>query len=277
MNIAAIPTGIMRRNLVTAIALLCMLVATAGAHSLWVEAEDIAEVGDVLEVYSFFGHATSATGMYVPLMESTYLVAPNGERFDLPMVTGSWLPGYGWMNYVSAEVALYWPGDYVFAAQREPGVYDTAWHGTESNPQLYCDSAKSIIHCGDDEVASPNWNAGFPLEITFEEAPYTVKSGDNFSGTITYEGEPVSADFCASYWTWDAHSSPDVQRGISGEDGKFTVNLNNGGLWAICAEYDVEEPGEWTADHDLGIFYKAGDVLPYNSVHCRSSLSVWVK
>ncbi len=108
---------IMRRQLATAMALLGLLVATAGAHSLWVEAEDTAEVGDVLEVYSFFGHATSATGMYVPLMDSTYLLAPNGEKLNLSMDTGSWLPGYGKMNYASAEVALYWPGDYVFASQ----------------------------------------------------------------------------------------------------------------------------------------------------------------
>jgi cobalt/nickel transport protein len=266
------PGDIMMRKLVSAVALLSLLVATAGAHSLWVEAEDTAEVGDVLEVYSFFGHATSATGMYVPLMDSTYLLAPNGEKLNLSMDTGSWLPGYGKMNYASAEVALYWPGDYVFASQRAPGVYDMAWHGLESNPQLYCDSAKSIIHCGEGE-AEPNWDAGFPLEITFEKAPYAVSSGENFSGTITYEGEPVSANFSASYWTWDAHSCPDVQKGTSSEDG----SLNNGGLWMICAEYDVQEPGEWTADHDLGTFYKAGDVLPYNSVHCRSTLSVWVK
>jgi uncharacterized GH25 family protein len=266
----------MMMKIVSMMALLGLLVASASAHSLWVEAEDTAEVGDVLDVYSFFGHATSSTGMYVPLMESTYLLAPNGERLDLSMDTGSWLPGYGKMSYSSAQVALYWPGDYVLASQRAPGVYDMAWHGAESNPQLYCDSAKSIIHCGDGE-ASPNWDAGFPLEINFDQAPYMVKSGDNFSGMITYEGEPVSADFYASYWTWDAHNSPDVLRGTSGEDGKFTVNLNNGGLWTICAEYDVEVPGEWTADHDLGIFYKAGDVLPYNSVHYRSSLSVWAK
>jgi hypothetical protein len=162
--------------------------------------------------------------------------------------------------------------DAALATQRAPGVYDMAWHGLESNPQLYCDSAKSIIHCGEGE-AEPNWDAGFPLEITFEKAPYALSSGENFSGTITYEGEPVSANFSASYWTWDAHSCPDVQKGTSSEDG----SLNNGGLWMICAEYDVQEPGEWTADHDLGTFYKAGDVLPYNSVHCRSTLSVWAK
>ena len=206
-----------------------------------------------------------------PLLHLPHLAAPNAvvglrvSRAEVKLLV-----------YAISEVALYWPGDYVFASQRSPGVYDMAWHGEESDPKLYCDSAKAIIHCGDDE-ADPNWGAGFPLEINFDVAPYQVQSGDNFSGTITYEGEPVSADYLASYWTWDAHNSPDVLRGTSGEDGKFTVNLNNGGLWAICAEYDVEEPGEWTADHDLGIFYKAGDLLPYNSVHCRSSLSVWVK
>ena len=266
----------MRRYLITLAALVAALVVSASAHSLWVEAKDTAEVGDLQEAYTFFGHATSSTGIYVPLMDSTYLVTPNGEKLDLNMQTENWLPGYGWMEYLVADTVLYWPGDYVLASQRAPGVFDMAWHGGESSPMLYCDSAKAIIHCGEGEKVH-NWDADFPLEITFEEAPYEVESGDNFTVTITYNGEPVSAECYASYWTWDAHSGPDVQRGTGDENGTFTVNLNNGGLWVIGAEYDEETPGEWTATYDSGDHFKTGDQVPYNALHCRSTLSLWVR
>ncbi len=263
----------MKRYLII-VMMMAALVATAGAHSLWVETKDMTEAGDEQRVYSFFGHASSSTGMYAPLMEGTYLVVPDGEKLDLVTETEDWLPGYGWMEYTFADAVLYWPGDYVFASQRAPGVFDMAWHGGESDPQLYCDVAKAIIHCGNGE-ATHNWNAGFPLEITFDQAPYEIEAGDNFTGAITYDGEPVSADYSAWYWTWDAHSSPDVQKGTTGEDGSFTVSLDNGGLWIIEAQYGIDTPGNWTATYDSG-HCAVGDVMPYNGMHCRSTLSVWV-
>lgn len=266
----------MRRYLIALMAFVAALVISASAHSLWVETKDTAEVGDLQEVYSFFGHATSSTGIYVPLMECTYLVTPNGEKLDLNMQTENWLPGYGWMESSIADVSLYWPGDYVLASQRAPGVYDMAWHGGESNPMLYCDSAKAIIHCGEGDKAH-NWEADFPLEIAFEQAPYEIESGDNFTFKITYDGEPVSAEYYATYWTWNAHSDPNVLRGTSNDDGTATINLGNGGLWIIGADYDVEVPGDWTATYDSGEYFKTGDLVPYNTLHCRSTLSLWVR
>ena len=180
------------------------------------------------------------------------------------------------MEYSFGNAVLYWPGDYVLAAERAPGVYDPAWHGAPSDPMLSYNFAKAVIHCGEGE-ATHEWNVGFPLEINPDQAPYEIESGDNLTCTVTYEGEPVPAEYSASYWTWDAHSSPEVQMGSAGEDGTFTVNLNNGGLWMIAASYSIPEPGNWTATYGLGDFYDVGDVMPYKTVRYKNTLSVWVR
>ncbi len=265
----------MRRQLFIAMALLGIMVATAGAHSLWVETRDMAEVGEPQTVYSFFGHTTSATGIYVPLMDAHYLIAPDGNRQDLTMDTGDWLPGFGWIGYSYAEVTPDVAGDYVFAAVRSPGVYDPAWHGSPSNPRLSASFAKAIIHVGDEEKGS--WNAGFPLEITTEVAPYEIKAGENVTFVAMYEGEPVDATHSAYYWTWDAHSGANVQTGAAGDDGEFTVNFSQGGLWLVSASYAVPGEGEWTATYDSGDHYKVGDVVPFGSTSYTSTLSVWVR
>lgn len=266
---------IMRRQLATAMALLGLLVATAGAHSLWVETRDIAEAGEPLTVYSLFGHATSSTGIYVPLMDAHYLLAPDVARQDLTMEVGDWLPGFGWIGYSFAEVTPATAGDYVFAAVRSPGVYDPAWHGSASDPRLSASFAKAIFHVGDQKVGG--WDAGFPLEVTTETAPYEIKASDNVSFVAKYEDEPVNATYSASYWTWDAHSGADVQTGSAGEDGEFSVSFTQGGLWLVSASYAIPGAGEWTATYDSAGHYKVGDVVPYNSTSYTSTLSVWVK
>lgn len=264
-----------KRYFVTTMALLSLLAISASAHSLWVETRDIADAGEPLTVYSFFGHTTSATGIYVPLMDAHYLIAPDGNRQDLTMKTGNWLPGFGWIGYSNAEVTPGVNGDYVFAAVRSPGVYDPAWHGSPSDPRLSASFAKAIIHVGDEKTGG--WNAGFPLEITTEVAPYEIRAADNITFVAMYEDEPVNATYSAYYWTWDAHSGADVQTGVAGDDGEFTVNFSQGGLWLVSTSYTIPGAGEWTATYESGDHYKVGDVVPYDSSSYTSTLSVWVR
>lgn len=264
----------MIREIVYALALLGLLVATAGAHSLWVEAEDYVEVGDVREVYSLFGHPGSSAGMYVPLMDGVYLVSPAGERIDLAMAEGTWLPGFGRIGYLSSEAAFYWPGDYVLASVRAPGVYDSGWHGGESSPMLVKDYAKAVISAG--EGGDRSWDAGFPLEVQFETAPYEVKAGDSFSAVAVFNGEPVAANYTAWYWTVDAHSSPEAQRGTAGEEGSFSVLFDKAGPWMIEIETTTDEAGEWNATYS-NPYYQEGELVTYEKVWHRSTLTLWVR
>lgn len=276
MNKKSVTRGdMMRKYIVTLMVLLSLLVVSASAHSLWVEAKDSVYADEPLNVYSFFGHATSSTGIYVPLMDATYLVDPYGQRQNLTMQTGDWLPGFGWMEYAFADVVPNLSGDYVFAAVRSPGVYDPAWHGAPSNPMLSASVAKSIIHVGDEQKGS--WNAGFPLEITTEQAPYDIEAMENVTFVVKYNDQPVNATYSASYWTWDAHSDENVQAGVASEDGEFTVNFSQGGLWLVSASYLIPGAGEWTATYDSADHYKVGDVVPYGSARYTSTLSVWAR
>jgi len=264
----------MKWNIVIAMALLSLLVAPAAAHSLWVEAEDVVEVGEVKDVYSLFGHPGSSAGMYVPLMDAFYLVSPAGERLDLATEEGTWLPGFGRIGYLSSKAAFRWPGDYVLASVRAPGVYDSGWHGGESSPMLVKDYAKAVISAG--EGGEKAWDGGFPLEVQFEAAPYEAKAGDSFSAVAVFNGEPLAANYTAWYWTVDAHSSPEAQRGTAGDDGSFSVLFEKAGPWVIEVETTTDEAGEWNATYS-NPYYQEGELVSYEKVWHRSSLTLWVR
>ena len=267
------------KSIITLLLLLILggMTMNASGHALWVESKDVAEAGATQPVYFFYGHAGSVAGFSVPLMDAAYLLTPAGERLDLAMETGDWVPGYGWVPYGYNDVALSTPGDYVFAVARSPSVYDPGWGGTQaSNPRLGYSYASMVIHAGDE--AKESWEAGVPLEIVPEKAPYEIVAKDNVTFTALWNGEPVNATFTAYYWTWDAHGGDAVQTGSAGEDGTFTVSFTQAGPWQVMASIDLNEPGKWTAtyDHSAGRF-KAGDEVDYNVVRYTNVMSVWVK
>jgi hypothetical protein len=178
---------------------------------------------------------------------------------------------------------LYRPGDYVFGLVRTPGVYDMSWHGGKSGLFLTRSFAKVIIHAGNDDQNAQNvqesqgtWDAGFPLEILPEHAPYDVKAMENLKLKVMYLKRPMKASYYASYWAWDEKGDPRVQRGTTDEDGSFSVNLNRGGMWIIDASFTQEESGTLIAE-DTRKFYKAGDVLEYKTIQVKTELTIWVR
>ena len=259
-----------KSGLIACLLLIVAMTMNASSHSLWVESRDMAKVGDSQVAYSLFGHPSSSTGMYVPLMESYFLKTPDGKKLDLKMENGTWLPGFGWMNYSYCDIALDQPGDHILASIRAPGVYDPAWHGGESSPQLVCDYAKAIIHCGD--KSSSDWDAGFPLEVVLDKAPYEMKAKDNLTGAIKFEGKPIKANYTAWYWTEDSNA----QKGNSNENGEFDIALTKSGPWIIEASCTVDQPGNWTATYSSA-HYNAGESVPYQKVWYRSTVTLWVR
>ncbi|MGB3943629.1 MAG: DUF4198 domain-containing protein, partial [Methanothrix sp.] len=238
------------KSIITLLLLLILggMTMNASAHALWVESKDIANVGDSQTVYFFYGHAGSVAGFSVPLMDAAYLLTPAGEKLDLAMETGDWVPGYGWVPYGHSDVAFSSPGDYVFAVARSPSVYDPAWAGQESNPRLGYSYATMVIHAGDEGMES--WEAGLPLEIVPEKAPYEIAAKDEVTFHVIWNGEPVEATYSAYYWTWDSHDEDKIQTGTTGADGAFTVSFTQAGPWQVMARVDLDEPGTWTATYD---------------------------
>jgi hypothetical protein len=250
-------------------------------HMLWAEAKDKAVVGGLVKGYAFFGHPSMSSSIFAPRIDSAFLLTPEGERLDLPQKKGDWLPGYGHMEYLFSDMMLYWPGDYVFGLVRTPGVYDLSWHGGNSGLFLTRSFAKVIIHVSKDnqnvQESQGTWDAGFPLEIIPEYAPYDVKAMESLSLKVKYLKRPIKASYYASYWAWDEQGDARVQRGTTDEDGLFSVNLNRGGMWIIDANLTLEVAGTLIADDSRPKFYEAGDVLEYKTIQIKTELSIWVK
>jgi len=248
---------------------------------LWAEAQDQAVAGNHLTAYAFFGHPSMSASIFAPRIESAFLLTPRGEKLNLGLKKGSWLPGYGKMEYLSSDLMLYWPGDYVFGLVRSPGVYDLSWHGGKSGLFLTRSFAKVIIHASIDgqnvQESQGAWEAGFPLEILPEHAPYSAKAMESLKLKVKYLNQPVKASYYASYWAWDEQGDPRVQRGTTDEDGLFSVNLNRGGMWILDAGLTLEESGTLIAEESRSNFYQAGDVLEYKTIQIKSELTIWVR
>ncbi|MDD2835479.1 MAG: hypothetical protein PHY05_04960 [Methanothrix sp.] len=105
-------------------------------HLLWVETRDRTEQKAVQRVYSFFGHPSMSTSLYIPQMDDAFLLMPSGEKIGLEMKRGDWLAGYGHVEHLFADIKIDWPGDSIFSVARSPGVYDLGWHGGNSDPFL---------------------------------------------------------------------------------------------------------------------------------------------
>jgi len=245
----------------------------ASAHSMWVESKDQAEVGDSQEVYTFYGHLNDVTGMNVPLIDSSYLLTPDGQKLNLVMEKDNWLPGYGWMEYGHSGVTFYWPGDYVYVVARSPSVYDPAWSSdVPSNPRLGYSFAEAVIQVDND--SNGNFSADLPLRLIPEKAPYEIKAKENITFQVKYDDQLVNATYSAFPIT----ASEEVQSGATGDKGSFIVNFSRGGLWLVSAAYDIAKGGEWTATYDhSGGHFKAGDKVSYNTTRYSTVMSVWVR
>lgn len=244
-------------------------------HLLWVETRDRTDPKAVQRVYSFFGHPSLTASLYIPQMDDAFLLTPSGEKIGLEMKRGDWLAGYGNAEHLYADLKIDWQGDSIFAVARSPGVYDMGWHGGKSDPFLSYNFAKAVIHAGPGGCYRSAGN--LPLDLIPEQAPYELEAGDRIQIKVEYLGQPVKARWTASYWTWDEHGDSRVKRGITGEDGKLSVDLIQGGLWFLDASYSLPQSGRWTATHSLAQFFKSGDVLNYNSLRYKTTLSVWVR
>lgn len=245
----------------------------ASGHSMWLELKDLADVGDSERLYALYGHMDDVTGITAPKMESSSLLAPDGEKLDLTMdTTGDWLPGFGWIGYASSDVTYSKPGDYVFAVVRTPSVYDPAWHGSgPSNPRLGYSVGKAVIHVGNESKTS--WDTGTAFDINPEKAPYDIKAGENTTFMAKYNGQPVNVTYSA----FANNNYTFTQTGSSGDDGSFVVNFSQGGLWQVSASYDIAQNGKWTATMESAGHYKVGDEVPYNTTRYSTVMSVYVK
>ncbi|MCK9406182.1 MAG: DUF4198 domain-containing protein [Methanothrix sp.] len=262
-----------RATLALFLLLIGAVTMNASGHNVWLESRDQADVGDSERLYALYGHLDDITGITAPAIESAFLLAPDGQKTDLDMNTGDWLPGYGWIGYAYSDMTYSSLGDYLFAVARTPSVYDPSWHGSgPSNPRLGYSVAKMAINVGN-ESNKTSWDTGLAFDINPDKAPYTIRAGENVTFLAKYNGQPVNATFSA----FPNNAMTLTQTGSTGSDGSFMVNFSQGGLWQVSASYDINEPATWTATMESAGHYKIGDVVSYNTTRYSTYMMVYVR
>ena len=263
----------MKKALFVLLLLIGVATMNASGHSVWLESRDQADVGDSERLYALYGHLDDVTGITAPAIESAFLLAPDGQKTDLDMNTGDWLPGYGWIGYAYSDMTYSSPGDYLFAIARTPSVYDPSWHGSgPSNPRLGYSVAKMAINVGN-ESNKTSWDTGLTFDINPDKAPYAIHAGENVTFLAKYNGQPVNVTYSA----FPNSAMTLTQTGSTGSNGSFMVNFSQGGLWQVSASYDINEPATWTATMESAGHYKVGDMVPYNTTRYSTYMMVYVR
>lgn len=259
-------------NTRAALILLLLLIGAAtmnaSGHGIWVELNDLAEVGESQEAYVFYGHGHDPASFALPVMDQTYLVTPDGQKINtkLDKEVGKWFAGYGRVGDVGiSPLTTFWPGNYVFVAERAPSYSNTTYRLTYS-------AAEAVINAGDD--GSSSFKSGLPVEITPDKPLYQIMNKDNVTFSVKYNDQQVNATYSA----YPQMTEKNVQSGFTGDSDSFVISFNQTGLWLLTCRYDVPGDGEWTAtyDHSSGAF-KTGDTVPYNTTRYSTVLSVWVR
>lgn len=259
-------------NTKTALTLFLLFIGAAtmnaSAHGAWVELDDLVDVGESQDAFVFYGHGYNPASFSLPVLDQTYLITPDGQKIATRMDNepGKWFTGYGSVGDVGiCPLTTFWPGNYVFVAERVPSYSNTTY-------RLSYSAAEAVINAGDD--GSSDFKSGLPIEIASEKPLYLIVNNDNVTFTVKYDDQQVNATYSA----YPQMTSTNVQSGVTGDSDSFLINFNQTGLWLLTCRYDVLGDGEWTAtyDHSSGAF-KTGDTLPYNTTRYTTVLSVWVR
>ncbi len=258
----------MRAVLILSLLLIGAVSMNASAHGIWVEVDDLVDVGESQDAYVFYGHGHDPASFALPAMNQTYLMTPDGQKILTKMdkEVGKWFVGYGQVGDVGVSpLTTFWPGNYVYVAQRAPSYSNTTLRLTYS-------AAEAVINAGDDNSSS--FKSGLPVEITPDKPLYRIKNKENVTFSIKYNGQQVNA----SYSAFPQMTDTKVQKGFTGDKDSFVINFNQTGLWLLTCYYDIKGDGKWTATYDSSSrAFKTGDVVAYNTTRYSTVLSVWVR
>lgn len=258
-------------NTKTALTLFLLLIGAAtmnaSAHGAWVELDDLVDVGESQDAFVFYGHGYDPASFSLTFMDQIYLITPDGLKIAMKMDndSGKWFAGYGSVSDVGiCSLTAFWPGNYVFVAERAPSYSNTTY-------RLSYSAAEAVINAGDD--GSSDFKSGLPIEIATEKPLYQIVKNDNVTFSVKYDDQQVNA----SYSAYPQLTSTKVQSGFTGDSDSFEINFDQTGLWLLTCSYDVLGDGEWTATYDRSGRFLKGETLPYNTTRYTTVLSVWVR
>lgn len=246
------------------IAVLVSMVGAASAHVLYIEANDKPDAPSVQKAKIFFGHPNNPEGLIVPMLEEVKQYRPDGTVVDLKPIEKA--------NH-SVAYFLYSGGVHSIVAGREPSVY----HGTLSKGdygKIICGGAENV----NDSETGNIWAkpTGQELEIVPLVNPVALHVGDTFKAAILSNSTPRNGSYAAAHETKSIHNETQAQIGETAEDGTFSIDITEPGMWQVKADYSLNESGTWIATYDYvrgnETYWLEGDEIEYNKTRYRTTL-----
>ena len=256
-----------------------LMIGAVSAHMLYIEAEDKPDAPSVQAAYFNYGHPNHPEGNRAPLLKEVKQYRPDGTVVDLKPIEKPELN-------CSLAYFLYQGGVNIIVAATEPSFYDPALRNRTGPTRLTYKSGK-ILCCGggagnvaDQETGMIPWAkvTGQGLEIVPLVNPFALRVGDTFEAALLCNGIPVNGSYAAAQGTHSMHP-PEGQEGETVEDGTFSVNINEAGMWQVKAEYIIDEPGTWVATYDKirgnKTYYLTGQELEYELLRYSTTLTFY--
>lgn len=199
-------------------------------------------------------------------------IVSNGKVIKPP--TSNWSDGpkntYSILKYKSGD-----PGTYVFGVSTKPkiielpakdfvsylkhdGIVDTlATFDEKKFPKVrerYSKHVRAIVQVGDKKTNDFAKPLGYPVEIIFDQNPYSLKFGDSASFRVLYKGKPLANQVVkASYEGFHGHDSTGGHINSynlrTDSNGRAKFLLNNKALWYISLIY-MQKINDPKADYE---------------------------
>ena len=111
--------------------------------------------------------------------------------------------------------------------------------------EIFSRCAKSLVHYGLTAGAQPDRALGFILELVAEKNPYTVRAGEDFPATLTYQGRPLPGALVVAM----NRANPAAKMmARTDKKGRVRFRLSQDGIWLIKAVHMIPAPDGANAD-----------------------------
>ena len=264
-------TALVLSSFVIAVLVSSLMVGAASAHMLYLEANDKPDAPSVQAAKINFGHPNKPEGNRVPLLKEVKQYRPDGTVVDLKPIEKA--------NY-SVAYFLYQGGVHIIVASREQSVYKGKLSKGDYGKIICCGCCEEDAAIACAEMSPWAKVTGQGLEIVPLVNPFTLRVGDTFKAALLSNGAPINGSYAAAHETKSIHNATQAQIGDTAEDGTFSINITESGMWQVKAEYVIDESGTWIATCDKvykgKTFYNKGDPVPYEVVSHRATLTFYV-
>jgi cobalt/nickel transport protein len=262
----------MNRNCLLFLIVLGFLVITASGHTLYAEFPDKISPNSDAKVWIAYGHTNAANETELSSLAVAQLVSPSGTKSDLEL--GPFKGG------LLGKVKVGTAGCYILNLQMDTSLFNPQWFSVSGASSLVEKYGRVLMTAGSGE--GYDWSEGRGLEIVPLVDPFSLKSGDEFSAKVLWNGKPVGG----SYNGLVARSPSDVlmiqhvqdtELQGNSQDGSISFKTTRPGLWVLTFDATIDEKGKWQATgNDPNGHYRKGDDLEYDEIAPTAYLTFWV-